>query len=156
MVPDWPGTGRSGYIALDQLNGATVVEGLGALIRTLGAPLVLLTHSMSGCYGWRLLELHGDIIDTLVGVAPGPPGNIQKEAPVYAETEREIETETSGQRVRIDKTAPVVPTRDFVERKLVGDSISRASGLRVMRPACAQSRPTFCSSGRTCTAGRCG
>ena len=60
VVPDWPGTGRSGYIPLDQLNGATVVEGLGALIRSLGAPVVLLTHSMSGCYGWRLLELHGD------------------------------------------------------------------------------------------------
>ena len=49
------------------------------------------------------------------------PGNIQKAAPVYVETEREIETETSGQRVRIDKTA-AGPTRDFVERKLVGDS----------------------------------
>ena len=90
VVPDWPGTGRSGYIPLNRLNGATVMEGLGALIRSLGAPVILMTHSMSGCYGWRLLELHGDIIDRLVGVAPGPPGNIQKAAPVYAETEREI------------------------------------------------------------------
>jgi pimeloyl-ACP methyl ester carboxylesterase len=122
VVPDWPGTGRSGYIPLDRLDGATVVEGLGALIRSLGAPLVLLTHSMSGAYGWRLLELHGDIIDAVVGVAPAPPGNIQKPAPVHAETERAIETEASGRRVRIDKTAPVVVTRDFVERKLVGES----------------------------------
>jgi pimeloyl-ACP methyl ester carboxylesterase len=122
VVPDWPGTGRSGYIPLDRLNGATVMEGLGTLIRSLGAPVILMTHSMSGCYGWRLLELHGDIIDRLVGVAPGPPGNIQKAAPVYAETEREIETEASGQRVRIDKSAPVVPARDFVERKLIGAS----------------------------------
>lgn len=122
VVPDWPGTGRSGYIPLDRLNGATVMEGLGALIRGLGAPVILMTHSMSGCYGWRLLELHGDIIDRLVAVAPGPPGNIQNAAPVYAETEREIETEASGQRVRIDKSAPVVPTRDFVERKLIGAS----------------------------------
>ena len=122
VVPDWPGTGRSGYIPLDRLNGATVMEGLGALIRSLGAPVILMTHSMSGCYGWRLLELHGDIIDRLVGVSPGPPGNIQNAAPVYAETEREIETEASGQRVHIDKSAPVVPTRDFVERKLIGAS----------------------------------
>jgi pimeloyl-ACP methyl ester carboxylesterase len=122
VVPDWPGTGRSGYIPLDRLDGAIVVEGLGALIRALGAPVVLLTHSMSGCYGWRLLELHGDVIDAVVGVAPGPPGNIQKPAPVYAETESEIETEASGRRVRIDKTAPVVASRDFVERKLVGES----------------------------------
>ena len=122
VVPDWPGTGRSGYIPLDRLDGATVVEGLGALIRSLGAPLVLLTHSMSGAYGWRLLELHGDIVDAVVGVAPAPPGNIQKPAPVHAETELEIETEASGRRVRVDKTAPVVVTRDFVERKLVGGS----------------------------------
>ena len=122
VVPDWPGTGRSGYIPADRLDGATVIEGLGALIRNLGAPVVLLTHSMSGCYGWRLLELHGDIIDAVVGVAPGPPGNIQKPAPVHAETASEIETEASGQRVRIDKTAPVVASRDFVERKLVGES----------------------------------
>jgi pimeloyl-ACP methyl ester carboxylesterase len=122
VVPDWPGTGRSGYIALDKLDGATVVEGLSHLIRSLGAPVVLLTHSMSGCYGWRLLELHGDVIEAVVGVAPGPPGNIQKTAPVHAETATHIETEAFGQRVRMDKTAPVVASRDFVERKLVGES----------------------------------
>jgi pimeloyl-ACP methyl ester carboxylesterase len=122
VVPDWPGTGRSGYVALDRLDGATVVAGLGALIRSVGAPVVLLTHSISGCYGWRLLELHSDVIDRVVGVAPGPPGNIQEPAPVYEETEREIETEASGRRVRIDKSAPVAASRDFVERKLVGDS----------------------------------
>jgi pimeloyl-ACP methyl ester carboxylesterase len=122
VVPDWPGTGRSGYIALDKLDGATVVEGLGALIRSLGAPVILLTHSMSGCYGWRLLELHGDVIDTVVGVAPSPPGNIQKAAPVHAETDTSIETEVLGGRVRVDKTALVMPSRDFVVRKLVGES----------------------------------
>ena len=122
VVPDWPGTGRSGYIALDKLDGATVVEGLGALIRSLGTTIILLTHSMSGPYGWRLLELQGDVIDTVVGVAPGPPGNIQKPAPVHAESETHIETEAFGGRVRVDKTAPVVGRRDFVERKLVGAS----------------------------------
>ena len=152
VVPDWPGTGRSGYIAPDRLDGATVVAGLGALIRGLGAPVVLLTHSMSGAYGWRLLELHGDVIATVVGVAPAPPGNIQQPAPVHEETTTHIETEASGARadepgsgrvsgtrtlesprwplaplasaarVRVDKTAPVVASADFVERKLVGAS----------------------------------
>ena len=122
VVPDWPGTGRSGYVPLDRLDGETVIAGLGGLIRSLGAPIVLLTHSMSGCYGWRLLELHHDIIAALVGVAPGPPGNIQPEARVFAETETEIEINQFGQRTRIDKTKPVVPTTDFVVRKLVGQS----------------------------------
>jgi pimeloyl-ACP methyl ester carboxylesterase len=122
VVPDWPGTGRSGYVALDQLDGAAVVTGLGALVRSLGSGIVLLTHSMSGAYGWRLLELHGDVIDAVVAVAPAPPGNIQKPAPVYAETQTSIETDAWGRRVRIDRTAPVVATADFVERKLVGES----------------------------------
>ncbi len=122
VVPDWPGTGRSGHVPLDRLDGATVVEGLGVLARKLGPPLVLLTHSMSGAYGWRLLELHGDAIAAVVGVAPAPPGNIQRLPPVHEETETVIETEASGRRVRIDKTRMVVQPRDFVERKLVGES----------------------------------
>jgi pimeloyl-ACP methyl ester carboxylesterase len=125
-VPDWPGTGRSGYIPVDKLDGAAVVAGLGGLIRRLvadfGTSVVLLTHSMSGCYGWRLLELHGDVIDRVVGVAPSPPGNIQKMAPVHSETDTVIETEAFGGRVRVDKTAPVVGNVDFVARKLVGES----------------------------------
>jgi pimeloyl-ACP methyl ester carboxylesterase len=122
VVPDWPGTGRSGYVAPDALDGATVVDGLGALARSLGGPLVLLTHSMSGAYGWRLAELNRDLIDAVVAVAPAPPGNIQNMAPVHAETEAAIETEASGRRVSIDKMKPVPPTRDFVERKLIGES----------------------------------
>ena len=122
VVPDWPGVGRSGAIPFDRLDGAAVVEGLGALVRSLGAPIVLLTHSMSGAYGWRLLELHGDVIEAVVGVAPGPPGNIQKSAPVHAETATMIETEGAGLRVRVEKSAAVVVSRDFVERKLVGES----------------------------------
>jgi pimeloyl-ACP methyl ester carboxylesterase len=122
VVPDWPGTGRSGYVALDVLTGTIVVDGLGALARSLGGPLILLTHSMSGAYGWRLAELNRDLIHAVVGVAPAPPGNIQKAAPVHAETETTIETQASGRRVRIDKRKPVLPTRDFVERKLIGES----------------------------------
>jgi pimeloyl-ACP methyl ester carboxylesterase len=122
VVPDWPGTGRSGYVPLDALNGTAVVDGLGALARSLGGPLILLTHSMSGAYGWRLAELNCDLIHAVVAVAPAPPGNIQKMAPVYAETETTIETQASGRRVHIDKRKPVVPTREFVERKLVGES----------------------------------
>ena len=122
VVPDWPGTGRSGYIPSDKLSGATVIEGLGALIRHLGSPVVLLTHSMSGCYGWPLLERHGDVIAALVGVAPGPPGNIQPPARIYAETDTAIEIDLGGRRVRIDKNEPVTTTQDFVEHKLVGDS----------------------------------
>jgi hypothetical protein len=41
---------------------------------------------------------------------------------VHEETQTVIETEASGRRLRIDKTRMVVQPRDFVERKLVGES----------------------------------
>src|SRR5712691_7327433 len=32
VVPDWPGTGRSGHVPLDKLTGEIVVDGLGGLV----------------------------------------------------------------------------------------------------------------------------
>ncbi len=122
IAPDWPGTGRSGHVPYEALTGGLVVEALGALLHHIGGPLVLLTHSMSGAYGWRLNELHGGLIAAIVGVAPSPPGNIQPAAPVFAETETSVETISFGRRVTLDKFKPGVATREFVEMKLVGGS----------------------------------
>jgi len=61
-VPDWPGVGRSGRINFSELTGAVVCRALGGLIDGLDEPCGLLTHSMSGAYGWRLVETHGDWI----------------------------------------------------------------------------------------------
>jgi pimeloyl-ACP methyl ester carboxylesterase len=121
-VPDWPGTGRSGHVPLDDLTGAVVAAGLGGVIEALGGPVVLMTHSMSGAYGWRLLETHGAAIEAVVGVAPAQPGNIQAVPPVARETEDFVEL--AGQAVfpRLDKRAPALSSRIFVEKKLVGDS----------------------------------
>jgi pimeloyl-ACP methyl ester carboxylesterase len=121
-VPDWPGQGRSGHVPLADLTGEVVVSGLGGAIEALGAPVILMTHSMSGAYGWRLLETHGAAIEAVVGVAPAQPGNIQAVPPVARETEDFVEL--AGQAVfpRLDKRAPTLPSRAFVEKKLVGDS----------------------------------
>jgi len=66
VLPDWPGVGRSGYIPLDDLTGEVVVEGLGKIVRSLGQPAIVMTHSMSGAYGWKLLENYGQHIAKLV------------------------------------------------------------------------------------------
>ena len=99
VVPDWPGVGRSGQIDLRRITGEFVVRDLSTLIESLAPPIVLLTHSMAGCYGWRLLELHSDQIIGVIGVAPAPPGNIQPTAPIFAETDTVIETEAFGERL---------------------------------------------------------
>ena len=64
VVPDWPGTGRSGYIPLDRLNGATVMEGLGALIRSLGGPVILIpircrAATVGGCWSFTATSSTG-------------------------------------------------------------------------------------------------
>jgi len=121
VTPDWPGIGRSGYVAPGEHSGETVVQGLGALLATLPAPLVLVTHSMSGAYGWRLLELHKERIARVVGVAPSPPGNILPEPEIIGETDSAVELQAGPMRFRLDKRAPFMVDRAFVEKKVVGD-----------------------------------
>src|SRR5436305_11509830 len=73
VVPDWPGLGRSGYIPLAEISGEVIVAGLGEVLTALAGPAIVLTHSMSGAYGWKLLERHGERITKLIAVAPAPP-----------------------------------------------------------------------------------
>src|SRR5258707_5317330 len=74
VVPDWPGVGRSGHIPLDEITGERVVAGLGKVVASLGRPAIVMTHSMSGAYGWKLVEELGAHIDKVVAIAPGAPG----------------------------------------------------------------------------------
>jgi pimeloyl-ACP methyl ester carboxylesterase len=122
VVPDWPGVGRSGYVSHERMTGELVVDGLSGLIATLPEPLVLLTHSMAGCYGWRLAELHAEQIRAVIGVAPSPPGNIQPATPVLKETDLSLTLETFGRIMHIDKTALNVPSEEAVSAKYVGAS----------------------------------
>lgn len=122
VVPDWPGIGRSGWVPQEDLTGMTVAAGLGGVIEALGGQVILMTHSMSGAYGWRLLESHGAAIEAVIGVAPAQPGNIQAVPAVARETDDHVELAGQGVFPRLDKRAPTLPSRVFVEKKLVGDS----------------------------------
>jgi pimeloyl-ACP methyl ester carboxylesterase len=121
VVPDWPGVGRSGYIPLDDLTGEVVVEGLGKIVRSLGQPAIVMTHSMSGAYGWKLVENDGQHIAKLVAIAPGPPGNIQAVSDVVSETADTVVVRSSVT-LTINLKQPVVSDRNFVEVKVVGKS----------------------------------
>jgi pimeloyl-ACP methyl ester carboxylesterase len=121
VVPDWPGVGRSGYIPLDDLTGDLVVEGLGKVVRSLGQPAIVMTHSMSGAYGWKLIENYGQHIAKLVAIAPGPPGNIQAVSDIASETADTVVVRGSTT-MTINLKQPVVSDRNFVEVKLVGKS----------------------------------
>jgi pimeloyl-ACP methyl ester carboxylesterase len=121
ILPDWPGCGRSGAIPDEALDGEAICRGLGTLLESLGEPVILLTHSMSGAYGWRLLETHGARISRVVTIAPGPPGNIQAEPEVISENADEIVVQTFALRHTLKKREPYRAPMSFVEQKLVGD-----------------------------------
>src|SRR5262245_37213567 len=120
-VRDWPGVGRRGYIPLDDLTGDVVVEGLGKIVRSLGQPAIVMTHSMSGAYGWKLVENYGQHIAQLVAIAPGPPRNIQAVSDIVSETADTVVVRGSTT-LTINLKQPVVSDRNFVEVKLVGKS----------------------------------
>jgi pimeloyl-ACP methyl ester carboxylesterase len=122
VVPDWPGCGRSGFVAPDRLTGETIIDGLGRLLVSQAPSIILMTHSMSGAFGWRLLELYAPRIARLVAVAPAPPGNIQPRPEVLDENAAAVEIMIGATRIRIDKQAPTMADRAFVEQKLVGKS----------------------------------
>jgi pimeloyl-ACP methyl ester carboxylesterase len=77
VVPDWPSLGRSGHVDVNVLSADVVCRGIGDVICAQAGPVVLMTHSMSGHFGWKLLEIMPDRIDLLIGIACAPPGNMQ-------------------------------------------------------------------------------
>lgn len=121
VVPDWPGTGRSGYVPPDQLTGTLVCNGLARLVAGLGEPAIVVTHSMSGAFGWKLLERCGPAIMRLVAVALGPPGNIQPVAHVAEETAEHVTVHGTTNYV-LSRHAPFVATAAFARSKLIGSS----------------------------------
>jgi pimeloyl-ACP methyl ester carboxylesterase len=123
VIPDWPGVGRSAAVSPDDVSGQTVAEALGMLLGQLGQRSVLLVHSMSGPYGFRLLETHGHLIRALIAVAPGPPGNIQPVADVVRQDQAEMEIATPSVNLVIPRTGAWRPTREFALRKLIGASM---------------------------------
>lgn len=121
VLPDWPGSGRSGAVPLDKLDSETICQGIGAVLAAQDAPVVLMTHSMSGALGWRVIEAFGDRISRVVAIAPGPPGNIQAQPRILSETDDAIELQALELRFTLSKREPHYPPMSFVEKKIVGE-----------------------------------
>ncbi len=121
-VPDWPGIGRSAPVPYEDLDGDMVCRGLGAVIDALDGPIVLMTHSMSGAYGWRLVETHGERIRAVVAVAPALPGNIQPEPEIIERGADFVEVQNIALRWRLSLDAPFLPSPQLVDTKLIGAS----------------------------------
>jgi pimeloyl-ACP methyl ester carboxylesterase len=122
IVPDWPGHGRSGALDPDTLTGEIVCQGLASMIAELPGPVVLVNHSMGAALGWRIAELCGDKVTAIVGVAPGPPGNIQPEPEILSETDDAVALRTPFRTLTLKKQGFIYPDRSFIGDKLIGSS----------------------------------
>jgi pimeloyl-ACP methyl ester carboxylesterase len=121
MLVDWPGCNRSGWVPREELTADVAIEGLGNVLMSLDRPAIVMTHSLSGPFGWKLLEKYGEKIERLVGIAPGPPGNIQDIPPLISEGENFVEL-FKVVNIKLDLSKPFVASLEFVQKKLIGDS----------------------------------
>jgi pimeloyl-ACP methyl ester carboxylesterase len=120
-ILDWPGAGRSGPAPLD-LDGETLCRFLGEALETINEASVLVTHSMSGAYGWRLLESHGQLVHRLVAIAPAPPGNIQPRPELLAESEVMVTVRGTALDISFPLDRPFLLPRQFAVNKLLGNT----------------------------------
>jgi pimeloyl-ACP methyl ester carboxylesterase len=124
-------------VPAEDLGYEFVTEAFARLVRAINDKrLVVFTHSMSGPVGWKLLEDPANPISMVVGIGPGPPGNIQSvpcvasEDPQRAAVAGEIIEERDGYlhlRLRgndlvADYTKPALDMGDYMMKHAVGGS----------------------------------
>jgi pimeloyl-ACP methyl ester carboxylesterase len=79
----WPGTGRIGDKIFDDFN-KTQVQFMGgqdaptvsaniALLDMIGTPVILLTHSQGGAFGWPVAQARPDLVRAIITVEPAAP-----------------------------------------------------------------------------------
>lgn len=119
-VPDWPGMGRSGRMDPAALTGGIVAAALGALLESLGRPAVLLTHSMSGAYGWKVLETHAHCLSAVIGVAASAPGNIEPTPEVLEKGDDYVVVRRGAFERRVDFNRARLFEDGIVADKLIG------------------------------------
>lgn len=116
-VPDWPGHGKSPALAnLAGLSTQDVALAMGELILSVG-PAIVFAHSAAGPIAWWLAEHFSSGVAAIVGIAPGPPANIQ---PVLPEDAQRIEAmrfdEKAGCPVYSPPDTPVQVDTGFIRK----------------------------------------
>jgi pimeloyl-ACP methyl ester carboxylesterase len=123
VLIDWPGVGRSGFVSPGRLCGDMIVAGLRGVLNEIGRPAIVMTHSISGAFGWKLLELSSPSILALIAVAPAPPGNMDirlGELVGGDERSKTVRMASGLATLVLDET--LVLDKEFQKAKLVGAS----------------------------------
>lgn len=173
-VPDWPGHGKSpGLANLASLSTQEVAVAIGTLIEAVG-PAIVFAHSAAGPIAWWLAEQFSSGVAAIVGIAPGPPANIQK---ILPDDPKRIEAmrfdQEAGCPVYSSPVSPVSVDLEFIRKFWANspkfpheaiDAYARTvvpesarilnerfniggTGLRLTRPAIVGNRPILVATG---------
>ena len=124
VVATWPGLSASGqWQAGAQPSGDEVAAALVELIDAVGGPVVLVVHSMSAAFGYRIAFHHRSLLRALVALAPAPPGDIQPEPVVLEQHPDRVVVQGQPLVWELPLTGWWQPGPEFVEKKLVGTSL---------------------------------
>lgn len=97
LIAEYPGTAGSPPVARpEHINTDYICRGLARVIESVGGPVDLLVHSMSGPYGYSLLETHGHLIEHLVAIAPAEPPELAARPDSWTDLGSSIRTVYGG------------------------------------------------------------
>jgi pimeloyl-ACP methyl ester carboxylesterase len=115
LLADYPGTGGSPRLAHPELiDSHYICRGLARVVESAGGPVDLLVHSMSGPYGYALLETHRHVIDHLVAVAPAQPAELADRPDAWDDLGDRIRTVYGGVPWEFPKVGWTHGTPEFV------------------------------------------
>lgn len=116
FVTDMPGNSNPTAIPFEEINGPRVVQEYCRFIESLDTPVILIVHSLSAAYGFKLLEELPGKISHLVAIEPSAYGNIQK--PRHAErlNEHTYRVSRMTDTIVLDMHEYISPAPPFFER----------------------------------------
>jgi len=116
FVADWPGHGRSPASAsFCILSAKQITHSIAMLLESTG-PAIVMAHSAGGPIAWAVCEQRPESVVAVVGLAPGPPANIQTPLPDdRAAIEALRNDESAGCPVYSPEDAPVYVDESFIK-----------------------------------------
>ncbi|QPE04517.1 alpha/beta hydrolase [Microbacterium schleiferi] len=151
VVMTWPGLSAGGAWDPDtRLDGAAVAGAIVELIAALGGPVVLVVHSMSAAFGYRVAFHHRDSLIALVALAPAPPGTSSPSPPCWKRTPITSSSRDARSPGGFPVAAGGIPDQSSSRRSwsVQASSSHPVTWTSSVRSWC-QSQPGSSSSGRT-------
>ncbi len=116
LVTDLPGTGRSGFIPFKEMDSNYIVDSYVDLINSIQGKIVLLTHSLSGPIGFKLVERLPEKISHLISIEPGLLGNVQEVSIPISESDELVKIKFKGFDFELNMKEMSEPSQQLVDR----------------------------------------